>query len=1053
MYSKGDIITGDYAVDRVFTNGGMGVVYKVHHLRWNIDLALKCPRAELFQSGSSKKGFIKECETWMDIGVHPNIVTCFYIRHIDSVPSILMEYLDSGSLADYINSGYLYNADPLTVLSRILDIAIQTARGLGYAHDKGYVHQDVKPANVLMASSGTVKISDFGLSKAKGVLESSRISAKEGCSIIVSSGGCTPAYASPEQMLDRQLSRRTDIWSWALMILEMMHGGIFWKVGPLAAREFRKLWGWQIFSKRVQKSSELLRLIKECLDENENNRPHDFSVIESRLVGIFERTFACKYVRTIPPKIFLSEASLCNRIASYSELGKDGGDYFGKVFDAHRQLKQLSPWSIWGDINYAVYRHACGGRVSEILNLLENQLQYAIKEEEKIWCVDLLLGFGVTSAQHKLYKKLDLSGCPVLMKKIRTRHDYMRTRLMKVLEAAPEQFKQESDGDSFCEHFCYKHCNGGFIIAQGVSENRTCSVDVFVPTDQAGNADILNIEVNVALAGMMYKCKDDIPKNAKIKFLTTDDLGKKISLWVYYNNRYFQKVLRVDDGNLIPYKIDYRHDEGWGMPKMIVASGDSRRLMLLNGAHCRVWYSDVPTAGDGRNICDFSLADYGLIPPDRLLPNLQLEQGFEYCIDEKTAYSLMAVLSETYSSHGPQSIIRIPDNCEHDIERSVQGVKLIDEAMQAMHDGNERKSAKAISASIRIGILPDDQLLEMRHQIVKKCANNCIVKAWHQSLDNQYWEGEGLRLFGGSSSTPDVVTYGKTMALVDEKGESKLVELVSCKTFANNDILGLCYNVNSDSTDSIDFTDVLEVCRYTTNSQCVRKRWGFRFPKRQSVTTTIRNMDIGCETVSLLIGNAVYIIDLGSGAVLKILEGVTSIDYQKISFDNSAPMRFFMVSHGQALALNKDFDSIDDIWDCQIGFSETRKLCDIASNGQRYLFDIGWGFLVCDFGERKSWSVPYLSNAVNKSLSPSFLLRAIFSPCGRAVAVMYGDGRLMLLDSKHGNVVFDHKVAMETFKDIVFDKTGRWLFVLHDHQKLETFQLLWDFSNDGIGCL
>ena len=127
-------------------------------------------------------------------------------------------------------------------------------------------------------------------------------------------------------------------------------------------------------------------------------------------------------------------------------------------------------------------------------------------------------------------------------------------------------------------------------------------------------------------------------------------------------------------------------------------------------------------------------------------------------------------------------------------------------------------------------------------------------------------------------------------------------------------------------------------------------------------------------------------------------------------------MRFFMVSHGQALALNKDFDSIDDIWDCQIGFSETRKLCDISSNGQRYLFDIGWGFLVCDFGERKSWSVPYFSNAVNKSLSPSFLLRAIFSPCGRAVAVMYGDGRLMLLDSKHGNVVFDHKVAMETLE-------------------------------------
>ena len=89
MYCDGDIINGEYAVSRVFTNGGMGLVYKVHHLAWDMDLALKCPRKELFQTDEQKRSFTKECETWMDIGVHPNIVTCFYVKRIDSVPSVV----------------------------------------------------------------------------------------------------------------------------------------------------------------------------------------------------------------------------------------------------------------------------------------------------------------------------------------------------------------------------------------------------------------------------------------------------------------------------------------------------------------------------------------------------------------------------------------------------------------------------------------------------------------------------------------------------------------------------------------------------------------------------------------------------------------------------------------------------------------------------------------------------------------------------------------------------------------------------------------------------
>ena len=141
-------------------------------------------------------------------------------------------------------------------------------------------------------------------------------------------------------------------------------------------------------------------------------------------------------------------------------------------------------------------------------------------------------------------------------------------------------------------------------------------------------------------------------------------------------------------------------------------------------------------------------------------------------------------------------------------------------------------------------------------------------------------------------------------------------------------------------------------------------------------------------------------------------------------------------------------NQIDDFYGCKMEFSKTRKLCDISSNGRRCLFDIGWGFLVRDFVEGKSWNLPYSNDTVSNNLLSPFLLRAIFSPCGQVIATMYSDGRLMLLDIKHGNVAFEYKIIMKTFIDIVFDRTGRWLFVLHDHQKLETFQLLWDCGND-----
>ena len=264
MYKVGDVIADEYVVEKVFPNGGMGLVYRVRRSGWDMDLALKQPRKELFQDAKQRESFVKECETWMDLGVHPNVVSCYYVRIVDSVPSVFMEYADGGSLLDWIRSGRLYDGGADAALERIMDIAIQSARGLFHAHRKCFVHQDVKPANVLMSGGGIAKVSDFGLSKAKSALPKSAVES-DGRRMVVSSGGWTPAYGSPEQASGSPLTRRTDLWSWAAMVLEMIHGSVFWKFGPFASRELQKLEYWQVYLPCVRPSRKLIAILLELL--------------------------------------------------------------------------------------------------------------------------------------------------------------------------------------------------------------------------------------------------------------------------------------------------------------------------------------------------------------------------------------------------------------------------------------------------------------------------------------------------------------------------------------------------------------------------------------------------------------------------------------------------------------------------------------------------------------------------------------------------------------------------------------------------------------------
>ena len=119
VWKPGDVILELYEVKDVLGEGGFGTVFKVHHRGWNTDLAVKSPRAGLFQSKRQKKRFVDECQTWIDLGIHPNAVSCFYVRTLGGIPRVFAELVDGKDLKHWIAQKKIRN------VKTVLDIAIQ----------------------------------------------------------------------------------------------------------------------------------------------------------------------------------------------------------------------------------------------------------------------------------------------------------------------------------------------------------------------------------------------------------------------------------------------------------------------------------------------------------------------------------------------------------------------------------------------------------------------------------------------------------------------------------------------------------------------------------------------------------------------------------------------------------------------------------------------------------------------------------------------------------------------------------------------------------------
>ena len=186
--------------------GGMGVVYRAHDVKLDRTVALKFLPQHVIPDRTAQDRFMQEARAASSLS-HPNITTIYEIDEFEGQMFIAMEYCEGRTLRQILGSESL-------PLREVIDIAFQVCEGLALAHEKGIVHRDIKPDNIMVTPRHQVKIMDFGLAKLKGAGRLTGTGATMG----------TASYMSPEQAQGMDVDRRSDIFSFGIVLYEMIAG-------------------------------------------------------------------------------------------------------------------------------------------------------------------------------------------------------------------------------------------------------------------------------------------------------------------------------------------------------------------------------------------------------------------------------------------------------------------------------------------------------------------------------------------------------------------------------------------------------------------------------------------------------------------------------------------------------------------------------------------------------------------------------------------------------------------------------------------------------------
>ncbi len=260
----------------------MGEVYRARDTRLGRDVAIKALPAAFAQDPERLARFEREAKFLASLS-HPNIAGIHGLEELDGASYLVLEFVEGETLAAHLERGPLPPAEAL-------EVCRQVAAGVEAAHESGVVHRDLKPGNIMLTPSGTVKVLDFGLAKSGGAGASSSTSAQSasptlayapatGAGVILG----TAAYMSPEQARGRMVDRRTDVWSFGCVLYECLAGRQAFEgdtVSDLIARIIEREPDWSALPPTTP--PRVVELLHRCLTKDAGQRLRDIG--EARIV-------------------------------------------------------------------------------------------------------------------------------------------------------------------------------------------------------------------------------------------------------------------------------------------------------------------------------------------------------------------------------------------------------------------------------------------------------------------------------------------------------------------------------------------------------------------------------------------------------------------------------------------------------------------------------------------------------------------------------------------------------------------------------------------------
>jgi len=267
---------GAYEITGPLGKGGMGEVYRARDTRLDRDVAIKVLPEHLARDPERLARFEREAKILAQLN-HPNVAGIYGVEVHEGASYLVLEYAPGESLAARLSRGAL-------PLDEALELAVEIAAGVEAAHEAGVIHRDLKPGNVMVTPDGKAKVLDFGLARADET--SSSVTVHENSPTLTSPAQHSPtiagvilgtaAYMSPEQARGRRIDKRTDIWSFGVVLYEMLTG-----FGPFRGETVSDSIG-AVLHKNVDLDSlpagtpaRVRHVLRRCLERDRNQRLRD----------------------------------------------------------------------------------------------------------------------------------------------------------------------------------------------------------------------------------------------------------------------------------------------------------------------------------------------------------------------------------------------------------------------------------------------------------------------------------------------------------------------------------------------------------------------------------------------------------------------------------------------------------------------------------------------------------------------------------------------------------------------------------------------------------